>query len=85
MNFNVPGSFKSIRSLIMKNIWLGLCSKCNSWGLAPANFRQSKHFLKCPKCESPMYLTYTNEKEMETFYGKTNRVEDVGVMLHGDS
>lgn len=35
----------------------GTCDKCNKWGDAPKDFRESKHFLKCPNCGNPMYLT----------------------------
>ena len=34
----------------------GSC-KCGKWGIAPSNFRESKHFLKCPDCGEAMYLT----------------------------
>ena len=40
----------------------GVCSnnKCGKWGEAPADFNESKHFLKCGECNSPMFLDYTN-------------------------
>jgi hypothetical protein len=64
----------------------GVCSKeCNVWGSAPANFRETKHFLKCPKCNSPMYLTREPLENMEAYYGKANRVDNVGVMPHNES
>lgn len=41
----------------------GECSKCNKWGLAPQTFNESKHFLKCPNCGAPMYLSIHNPTE----------------------
>lgn len=34
----------------------GSC-ECGKWGEAPKEFRENKHFLKCPACGKAMYLT----------------------------
>jgi hypothetical protein len=39
----------------------GVCP-CGKWGEAPANFNESKHFLKC-ECGQLMYLDMFDPRE----------------------
>lgn len=38
----------------------GICSHCNKWAEAPADFDESKHFLRCGNCNSLMCLDYND-------------------------
>lgn len=35
---------------------IGMCD-CGKWGECPKTFNETKHFLQCPSCKKPMYLT----------------------------
>lgn len=35
----------------------GHCTDCNVWSDIPEGFKESKHFIRCPKCQKPMYLS----------------------------
>lgn len=58
------------------------CTKCHVWGDIPKEFRENKHFGKCPKCSQPMFLVrFTAPKEVGLQL--KNKVT-CGLMLHKD-
>ena len=59
------------------------CTDCKVWGDIPKEFREAKHFGKCPKCNKPMFLSYGIKPE-EIGLRQENKVV-CGVMLHGDN
>lgn len=59
------------------------CMKCNVWGYIPDNFRETKHFGKCPKCSSPMYLARSYKPEQLALQEKDKVT--VGLMLHKEA
>jgi hypothetical protein len=63
----------------MRNPRYGICTddNCGSWGLAPKEFRESKHFLRCA-CGKPMYLTMFNPREAG--YSEKKQILSISVM-----
>lgn len=67
----------------MKMIDYGICD-CGKWGLAPAAFNESKHFLKCPACSKPMYLSkfHNNQSPRDLGYPTKDEVTITELIKH---
>ena len=53
---------------------------CGKWGIAPDTFNEGKHFLRCPACNKPMFLSYG--KPEDCYYSERNKVEIKEFIYH---
>jgi len=61
----------------LNRINYGVCG-CGKWGIAPKEFNERIHFLKCSSCGNAMYLDHNNPKEAG--YNDRNKIDNIGTM-----
>lgn len=62
----------------------GDCTSCWVWGEAPSEFKQSKHFLVCPRCDKNMYMFTSSNPTEDGVRREANRVSITKVRLQSE-